>query len=74
VLVDQRLFEHELQGPQAVHIMVEAERRAYADRAQAVLDGIWDRTFPTLNDYAPPYPDVLDCRRRLAEAILPLAP
>lgn len=33
-----RLFEHKFHSPQAVHIMVEAERRAYADRAQYLGD------------------------------------
>ena len=32
------LFEREFHSPQAVHLMVEAERRAYADRAQYLGD------------------------------------
>lgn len=32
------LFEHEFHSPKAVHLMVEAERRAYADRAQYLGD------------------------------------
>jgi len=32
------LFEHQFHSPQAVHLMVEAERRAYADRAQYLGD------------------------------------
>ncbi len=41
-----------------------------ADKAQAVLDNIWAGTFPTLNDYAPEFSRVLECRAQIAAAIL----
>jgi hypothetical protein len=47
-------------------------RTAEADRAQAVLDGVWKDVFPTLNDYAPPYPRIEESRHKLAEAIVVL--
>ena len=49
-----------------------AGKTAAADAAQTVLDDIWATVFPTLNDYRPAYPVVLDCRRRVAAAILAL--
>jgi len=55
---------------------IEAARQAgnteAADKAQAVLDDVWEGAFPTLNDYAPPYETLLECRRRIAAAILSL--
>ncbi len=43
-----------------------------AEKAQAVLDGIWKDVFPTLNDYHPSFEEVMDSRRKVAEAILEL--
>ena len=50
----------------------EAGRTEAADKAQAVLDGIWKEVFPSLNDYAPPYEKFFESRRKIAEAILAL--
>ena len=50
----------------------EAGRAEAADTAQAVLDRIWKEVFPTLNDYAPEYGRIFECRRRIAEAALSL--
>ncbi len=47
-------------------------RAAEADKAQAVLDTIWKEVFPTLNDYAPAWERMEECRRQVAEAILAL--
>jgi len=43
-----------------------------ADKAQAVLDGIWKDVFPTLNDYNPGYRLILQSREKIARAILAL--
>lgn len=48
------------------------KKDAAADRAQAVLDGLWRDVFPTLNDYAPDYAKFYECRRKVAEAIVVL--
>jgi hypothetical protein len=43
-----------------------------ADRAQAVLETIWRDVFPTLNNYNPPYAEILAARERVGQAILDL--
>jgi hypothetical protein len=47
---------------------------ALADQAQATLDAIWQDLIPTLNDYRPPYEQMMACRAKLAAAILTLPP
>ena len=41
-----------------------------AEKAQAALDAVWAGTFPTLNDYAPEFSRMLECRAQVAAAIL----
>jgi hypothetical protein len=43
-----------------------------ARQSEAVMDTIWRETFPTLNDYAPDYQRMLECRTRIAQAIVDL--
>ena len=50
----------------------QAGRDTAADQAQAMLDGIWQDVFPTMSHYQPPYERIVECRRKIAEAILTL--
>lgn len=43
-----------------------------AAKAQAVLDGIWNEVFPTLNDYRPSFGTIMESREKVAQAILEL--
>lgn len=43
-----------------------------AARAEGVLDSIWEKIFPSLNQYDPPYAELMDARDRVAKAILTL--
>lgn len=43
-----------------------------AAKAQAVLDGIWNEIFPTLNDYDPSFEGIMESREKVANAILEL--
>lgn len=43
-----------------------------AAKARKVLDGIWADMFPSLNQYDPPYADLMAARGRVADAILAL--
>ncbi|MEI8312164.1 MAG: glycoside hydrolase domain-containing protein, partial [Verrucomicrobiota bacterium] len=43
-----------------------------ADRGEAVLQSIWDKTYPTLSQYNPPYAELLDARSKVADAIIAL--
>jgi len=43
-----------------------------AHRGEAVLQSIWEKTYPTLNQYNPPYAELLDARSKVAAAILAL--
>lgn len=43
-----------------------------ADEANAVLERIWQQTFPTLNHYNPPYTAIISSREQVAQAIVAL--
>ncbi len=43
-----------------------------AEEAEALLESIWGGTFPSLNHYNPPYAEIMEHRRRIAEAIVNL--
>lgn len=47
-------------------------KTAAADRAQAVVDAIWEKMYPTLSQYKPPYAELMAARSRVADAILTL--
>jgi hypothetical protein len=56
-------------------LIAAAEKSGHAEaaaQAQATIDDIWSNVFPTLNDYQPPYDKIVECRDRVARAIVAL--